>query len=206
MQEKPARRSNRERTEETRAALLAAGRSLFIEKGYAETGTPEIVKAANVTRGALYHHFRDKEDLFRTIVEREAHAVSEEIERRATGAVAPLTALKEGSSAYFDAMAVPGRARLLLLDGPAVLGPKEMSRIDKDAGGGTLLEGLAALLGKPPDRDVQALAEMLSAAFDRAALAIAFGASRTEYETAMRELLDGLVRTGHDRSANGNPG
>lgn len=195
MQDKSGRRSNRARTEETRSALLSAGRALFIDKGYAGTGTPEIVKAANVTRGALYHHFRDKEDLFRAVVEQESRAVAAEIERGATQAASPLAALKQGSSAYFSAMAVDGRARLLLLDGPAVLGPEEMSRIDRDTGGGSLLDGLAALFGEPADRETEALAEMLSAAFDRAALAIAHGHSRTDYERAMNRLLDALAGT-----------
>ncbi|WP_193188172.1 TetR/AcrR family transcriptional regulator [Nisaea sediminum] len=193
MQDKTGRRSNRERTEETRAALLSAGRALFIAHGYAGTGTPEIVKAANVTRGALYHHFRDKEDLFRAVIEREAETVSAEIERSGTRATSPLAALKAGSKAYFDAMALPGRARLLLLDGPAVLGPEEMSRIDRETGGRSLLDGLAALFGEAADGNTEALADMLSAAFDRAALAIAHGHSRPEYETAMNRLLDALA-------------
>ena len=195
MQENSSRRSNRDRTEETRTALLSAARALFIEKGYADTGTPEIVKAANVTRGALYHHYRDKEDLFRAVIEREASMVSAEIGRSTVSAETPFDALASGSEAYFDAMATQGRTRLLLLDGPAVLGPEEMSRIDRETGGGSLLEGLAAHFGRTQDPEMEALADLLSAAFDRAALAIAHGAPRGNYEDAMAKLLRTLAST-----------
>lgn len=217
MQEQTGRRSNRQRTEETRSALLAAARELFIEKGFSETGTPEIVKAAKVTRGALYHHFRDKEDLFRTVVSREAEAVGQEIEQQATSSGDAFAALEMGARAYFDAMATPGRVRLLLLDGPATLGPREMARIDGETGGGSLKEGLAAALlapaanPQPGPGNLGALAELLSAAFDRAALAISEGGPRPDYEAAMTFLLTRLVtRSGtpaSEQSApNGNRG
>lgn len=195
MQEKAVRRSNRERTEATRGALIAAARTLFVEKGYAETGTPEIVAAAEVTRGALYHHFADKADLFRAVVEREAQAVAARINREALDRVPALESMAVGTEAYFAAMAVPGRARLLLLDGPSVLGHAEMARIDRETGGRELHDGLAAALPPATLRSVplDALTEVLSAAFDRAALAIAEGQSAEDYKAAIRLVLTKLL-------------
>lgn len=193
------RRSNEERTRTTRAALVAAARELFVTKGYAATSTPQIAAAARVTRGALYHHFVDKQDLFRAVVEGEAAAVAAEIEARTTtpdaaasGAAAPVhrghdapaTAagdrpldarrqLVAGAAAYLDAMAVPGRTRLLLLDAPAVLGAAQTDAIDARHARRTLRAGLQEALGEdaPDDARLDALTLLLSAAFDRAALA-----------------------------------
>ncbi len=191
---KNARRSNKARTEATRAALIAAARTLFVEKGYAETGTPEIVSAAQVTRGALYHHFADKADLFRATLEQEAKAVAAQIERETRNPTSALDAMIVGTEAYFVAMSEPGRARLLLLDGPAVLGHAEMARIDLETGGEELRQGLAyasaegALEAVPLD----AMTQVLSAAFDRAALAIAAGEPAADYKEAIRILLTAL--------------
>lgn len=188
-------RSNKERTEATRLALIEAARRLFVEKGYAETATPDIVAEAGVTRGALYHHFEDKKALFRATLEREGQAVAEHIERVSVPAGSPREALLLGASAYFDAMAAPGRTRLLLLEAPAVLGFEGAGAIDRENAEGTLKAGLSALLG--PDADagkLAALTGLLSAAFDRAAIAIETGSDRKAYEGAIADLIDGLVR------------
>ncbi|WP_264029193.1 TetR/AcrR family transcriptional regulator [Cellulosimicrobium sp. SH8] len=163
------RRTNAERTLATRTALVAAARALFVDPGYAEASTPQIAAAAHVTRGALYHHYADKRDLFRAVVEAEAEAVAREIEAR-TGPparTAPRTSdapespdapdarglLVEGARAYLDAMAVPGRTRLLLVDAPAVLGAAEADALDARHARRTLRAGLAAALDIAPDQE-----------------------------------------------------
>ena len=184
-------RTNRERTEQTQQALFAAARRLFVDKGYAETATPDIVSAAGVTRGALYHHFEDKQALFRAVIEQEAERVAEEIESRSADAQSPRDALLSGASAYFDAMAAEGRTRLLLLEAPAVLGA-EASAIDRENAEESLRRGLATML---PAAGVQLgpLTSLLSAAFDRAAIEIEQGGVRKDYERAIASLLDGLA-------------
>lgn len=188
------RRSNKERSESMRQSLIDAARSLFVEKGYADTATPDIVAVAGVTRGALYHHFEDKKALFRTVIEHEAAEVAAEIEAAAPAGSNPRAAIVDGTKAYFDAMARPGRTRLLLLDGPAVLGTEMIRAIDGETAEASLREGLRLLLsGTRNSGNAGMLAVLLSAAFDRAALAIEAGADRRQCEEAVAALIDGLA-------------
>lgn len=200
MQTKSSPRSNSQRTERTRAALIDAARALFITHGYADTSTPDIVSAAGVTRGALYHHFADKQALFRAVVEREARAVAEDIDRDAPDSLSPRDALLQGSDAFLEAMSVAGRTRLLLLDGPAVLGRAEMDAIDNANGARTLREGLSAAMaaGAMESLPVDAVAALLSASFDRAALGIGAGGRREDYRHALAGLIKGLMMERQD--------
>ena len=182
-------RTNRERTEATRKALLDAARALFVEKGYGETSTPEISAAAGTTRGALYHHFVDKRDVFRHVLAREAQAVFEAIESAAPPALSPVDALIAGSQAYLDAMTVAGRTRLLLVEGPAVLGVAEIAALDEANAAASLREGLIAANVGTNGVAIDALAPLLSAAFDRAALAIDAGGDARQMREAMLWLL-----------------
>ena len=189
-------RPNRERTEKTRTALLEAARGLFVEKGYADTSTPEIVAAAGITRVALYQHFEDKRALFRAVVADEARAVAQAIERTTPARLAPVDALIAGSEAYLEAMRVPGRTRLLLIEGPSVLGVAEMKSLDEENAAHTLREGLAAALGRKQAisaEQLTALTDLLSAAFDRAALAVAGGEDDGIYRSAILLLIQRVV-------------
>ncbi|MGO1073307.1 TetR/AcrR family transcriptional regulator [Lysobacter sp. CA199] len=186
-------RSNRERTEATRHALLEAARALFVSKGYGDTSTPEVSVAAGITRGALYHHFVGKRDLFRQVLQRESQSVREDIVAATPPDLSPQAALTVGAQAYLRAMTVPGRTRLLLIDGPAVLGLSDALAIDEAHAGDTLYEGLTAALGDAPDVDIAALAKLLSAAFDRAALEIDAGADAQRVREAMGWLIERVL-------------
>jgi AcrR family transcriptional regulator len=182
--------TNRERTETTQLALLEAARALFVSKGYGDTSTPDIAQAAGITRGALYHHFADKRDLFRQVLAREAMAVAADIEAAAPAPLGPREALLQGSEAYLDAMTVPGRTRLLLIDGPAVLGMAEAMAIDDANAAHSLREGLVRAGVGRGKVSVDALSQLLSAAFDRAALEIDAGADANAVRAAMRWLIE----------------
>lgn len=194
------RRSNRERTDATRTALLQAARELFVRQGYAETSTPALCAAAGITRGALYHHFADKRDLFRAVVAQEAQVVRDRIAAAAPEDLEPRQALLAGGEAYLDAMGEDGRARLLLIDGPAVLGLAEVRDIDDANAAATLVEGLAAA-GLARSAAVAPLASLLSAAFDRAALDIATGHDAAAVRKTLRWLLQRVLGERSDTPA-----
>jgi AcrR family transcriptional regulator len=200
MQEKKSKRTNKERSGTTRAALIETARRLFVERGYAGTGTPELVSAAAVTRGALYHHYADKQALFRAVVEAECAAVADEVERTPLNGERPIDGLILGGVAYLSAMAKRGRTRLLLIDAPAVLGREAWHMIDARHGGRTLREGLAAAMDAGAIRrlPVDAAAEILGAAYDRAALAIGAGANAKEWCGVIEALIKGISCRPHE--------
>ena len=189
------RMSNEDRSSMTRRALVSAARELFLEKGYADASTPELVRAAGVTRGARYHHFEDKKAIFRAVAESELTEVAEVINRSTIPSSTAMQALEDGTRAYLDAMQAPGRAHLLLVEGPAALGVHTMKELNSQSAAHTLRDGLEAaiktaeILPLPLD----ALTAVLDAAFDRAALEIAQGAPRADIETALSALLQGLA-------------
>ena len=174
-----------ERRATTRAVLMEAGRALFVEKGFGGTGTPEIVRAAGVTRGALYHHFGGKADLFRAVARAEADAVGEAI-AEATEGLALDDALEAGTRGYLDAMQAPGRARIMLVEAQAALGPAEALGLLRSDGTAALEAAFASVV---EDEEREALVDLLSAAFDRAALRVAEGEDRRTVEAAALGIL-----------------
>ena len=193
MQAKKSARTNQERSDATREALIGAARKLFIERGYAETSTPDIVAAAGITRGALYHHFEDKRALFRAVVEAEARAVADDINHSADNSATPLAALLAGTDAYLETMTIPGRTRLLLIDGPAVLGVPAMQEIDEATSAQTLREAFGAVMKMPKGVALDHLTALISAAFDRAALEIDAGENPRAVTAAMKFVLTKIV-------------
>lgn len=185
MQEKTTRRQA-DRREATQASLIAAARDLFAAQGFAGVGAPEIALAAGVTRGAITHHFKDKLGLFDAVVRAEAAAVSDMLSEM------PASDMGAAIRAWFVTMQVPGRARILLIDGPAALGSAEMARIDAETGARELGLGLAQMLPGRDPTQIAALTELLSAGFDRAALRVAEGAAPAPYINAITGLIDGL--------------
>jgi AcrR family transcriptional regulator len=129
-----------EHIHDTRAAVLRAARQLFAERGYVGTGTEEIVAAARVTRGALYHHFRDKAGLFRAVMQDVAgelaqRLVTQQLSHPAGGAGTAWDQLRGGVQAFLDACTGSSDfQQIVLIDGPAVLGPGAWSDLVEQHG------------------------------------------------------------------------
>ena len=189
------------RSEATRAKLMAAARELFAKRGYAGVGTEEIVKRARVTRGALYHHFADKRELFRTVHEALEAELVEGI-ASALGSAAtedPIEAMRVATSAFLDAAVDPGRARITLVEAPSVLGWVEWREIDARYGLGLAEAALTAAIeaGRMARQPVRPLAHLLLAAMGEAGIIVATAedpkAARKQVEPALNALLDGLA-------------
>ena len=171
------RRTQAQRSEETRDALIGAARKLFTERGYEAVGTEEIVQAAGVTRGALYHHFGDKASLLQAVYERIEAESTERVARIVLGSElhSPLEAMKAGVEAFLDECAKPELRQIALHDAPAVLGWERWREIGAANGLGLIEASLAAAIEAEEIRPipVQSLAHLLLGALDEAAMLIA---------------------------------
>ena len=186
------------RSEATRRQLVTAARSLFGARGYADVGTEEIVRAAGVTRGALYHQFRDKADLFAAVAEQIEAEITNRIAAGAADAAAdPMDALRAGARLFLDACAEPEVERIILLDAPAVLGWEAWRDLASRYGLGLVQLALQAAMdaGAIVRQPVVPLAHVLIGALDECALYIA----QAEDPAAAREqctaIFDRILRS-----------
>ena len=193
---KPAR-TQAERSQATREALIAAARPLFAEHGYAGVGTEEIVRAAGVTRGALYHHFGGKRDLFEAVYERVEVGLAERIATGALagGATAPLEAMRAGAEMFLQACTEPEAQRIVLLDGPSVLGWDRWREIAAEHGLGLIEATLQAAIeaGAIPEQPVRPLAHVLMGALDEAAMLVARADDPERMREEVGRTLDSLL-------------
>lgn len=188
-----ARRTQAERTEATREALIAAARRLFAERGYESVGTEEIVRAAGVTRGALYHHFGDKASLLEAVYSRIEAESTERVARVVLGSElhSPLAAMKAGVVAFLEECAKPELRQIALHDAPAVLGWERWREIGAANGLGLVEASLSAAVeaGEIRPLPVKQTAHLLIGALDEAAMVLA----RDERPEARAEVTEVLV-------------
>jgi AcrR family transcriptional regulator len=186
------------RSEATRRQLVTAARALFGARGYAGVGTEEIVRAAGVTRGALYHQFRDKADLFAAVAEEVEAEIADRIAAGAAGAAAdPLAGLRVGGRLFLDACAEPEVERIILLDAPAVLGWEAWRDLAGRYGLGLIQVALQSAMdaGAIAQQPVVPLAHVLIGALDECALYIAQAEDPAAARDQCAAIFDRILRS-----------
>jgi len=193
------RRTQQERSDATTRQLVASATEQFADVGYAGTSLDAICAAAKVTKGALYHHFDNKQDLFLEVCLQQQGRVIEQERRAFDSKKDPWDGFRAACRAFLDAFQEPGLQRILLFDAPSVLGPDALRRLEADGFEVTAAGLRASMQAKRlPRRPVEPLARLLFGALREAAVEIARAddqqAARRVMVRELNKLLDGLVR------------
>lgn len=180
--------------------MISVARQMFGEKGYAETGTEEIVAAAGITRGALYYQFTDKEDLFRAVFEQTLMEIGRETYTKTMAQVKhDREDLQVGTQVMLDIFSRSDVKQIVLIDGPAVLGWATWRDIQRPLHLALIGHALQHLVdeGLIPKQPLEPLADIISGAAMQAALAIATSdqprKARKVYGASLSQLLERLV-------------
>jgi AcrR family transcriptional regulator len=191
------RRTQAERAAETREALIAAARPLFAAHGFADAALETIVRAAGVTRGALYHHFADKTELFAAVFER----VEGEVATRMGEAIAaddeadPVEVMRLGAGFWLDACSDPEIQRIVLVDAPAVLGWTRWTEIGNRYNIGLVRALLTNAIetGRIPPQPIEATALTMLGAMREATLYVARAEDHDQARQEAGAVMDRLI-------------
>ncbi len=193
-----ARRSQAERTEATTAALVDAARELFARDGYDATSLDVVAARAGVTKGAVYHHFDGKRQLFEAVFSREVERVTTPLAAAYARKKDPWEAFKAGCKAFLDECLDPGLQRIVLLDASAAIGWEGIRRLEAP-----LLELMelaisrAAQAGRIAPRPPAPLAHFLFGAICEMAMIVARAddpkVAQRQAVAEIGRVLDGLV-------------
>ena len=169
---KKNRRTNAEQSAETIRQLIRVATPLFAQKGFSGVSAEEIVREAQVTRGALYHHFEGKKGLFVAVVQKLQEGVSAEIEKNAMAQSNSWEGFLSGCRTWLRATADPQFRQIVIVDAPAVLGWDTWLEIDGQSGAGVLKSGIQGMIdeGTIAVESAEALAQLLNGALNQAAL------------------------------------
>lgn len=188
-------RTQAERSEATRTKLLQVARVLFTEQGYEGTPIDAVAERAGLTKGALYHHFRNKRELFQAVFEQiEQELCEATIVAAAAAGDDAWEGLLAGVRGFLVAALDPAAHRIVMIEGPTVLGWETWKEIDERYGYGLVRGSLqgAMAAGVLRDRPVEPLAKLFLAAISEAAVQIA---RAPDTEVAMEEMYAALVAT-----------
>jgi AcrR family transcriptional regulator len=184
-----------EYAEATRAALVDVARALFAERGFAAVSIEEIVQGARVTRGALYHHFEDKQALFRAVLEAVESEIADRMRAAAKKEREPWAQLRAAGHAYLDACLERDVQRIVVLDAASVLGWSTWCEIDRRYGLGVLHERFEAALeaGIIDRQPLEPVALLVLGALNTGGRVIAEAKQTTEARRQVGATIDRLL-------------
>lgn len=183
----------------TREQLIEVATGLFAERGYEDASIEAVLAAAGVSRGALYHHFAGKDDLFFAVVQSVENRITAELRAAVSGTQDPFDALQAASLAWIDLAGDPVIQRIILTDGPSVVGWERWRTMDEENSLGAVREMLRQIsdTGRLAPGLVDSFAHMILAALDELAVVIARAenqeAAVADGRVAVRELLRRLL-------------
>src|SRR5580700_1025459 len=192
--ERPNR--NVARGEATRGQLVTIATRMFAERGYEDTSIEAVLREAGVSRGSLYHHFASKEALFEAAAEEVETRVGDQTMAEAAGAAGPVEALRAGFLAWIRLAGDPVVQRILLIDGPSVLGWERWRAMEERHALG-LIRGVlqaAAEAGHLPPEIADTMAQILLASVNEVALLVARSDDPEAAMAAGADTIDELLR------------
>jgi AcrR family transcriptional regulator len=182
----------------TQQALRRQARKLFAQKGYSAANTGELVQRAKVTKGALYHHFTNKRELYQAVVEDLEAELVERIEAAGASQRDPWKRLHAMCRGFLDACGDPALGRILVLEAPVVLGWKTWCDLEQKyevAAFARCLRGTGLKLSEPPETLAQVILGALTTGARVIATAADAAAARREIDKTIDRLLTGLRAT-----------
>jgi AcrR family transcriptional regulator len=191
--EQPSLRA--EQVAQTRAALVAAGRRLFGENGFRATSVEDLASEARLTTGALYHHFPTKTALFEAVFMRAHTDLMTASKKAAQGASDGVDELARGFDAFLDGVLQPDLQRILIVDGPAVLGLARYTELDEQYAHAVIVHALtaAAEAGRITVEDPETATRLLLGALTRGAMLIANSPDPIETRHAVAKSMRALL-------------
>jgi AcrR family transcriptional regulator len=184
-----------EQVAQTRAALVAAGRRLFGEKGFRATSVEDLAREARVTTGALYHHFPTKTALFEAVFVQAHTDLMNSSKKAAQGASDGIDELARAFDAFLDGVLQPDTQRILIVDGPAILGLARYTELDERYAHAAIVHSLtaAAEAGTITSEDPETATRLLLGALTRGAMLIANSPDPVETRHAVAKSMRALL-------------